>query len=584
MTVGRRVRRCLLVAVLIVAAGTAGFVLIEGYSPLDAVYMTVITITTVGFREMHAPSAAGQVFTIVLIVAGFGTLGFIAHTIVDALVDAVATGTSEKRKMNKRIALLESHYIICGSGRVGSAAAEHFQRAGVDFVIVESHAAALEAARARGWLVIEGDAASEDILLQARIEHANGVLAILPSDPENLFIALTARDLNPNVHIVARADEPSSEKKLLRAGADGVVSPFSTAGTRIATEILAATGELTEAASPTEQDKPTPQWIVIQDGSSMEGQTVGQIADETDHHVLGLRRHGRDVLLPSRDETLRCGDALLMVGEPRNGDDWAKLQARPHWVAVVDDNPVAAQQIAKRLRRAGLVPLVAGDGRRGLDTIVGETPDAAVINAKLPVVSGIELCSQVRAVGSCSRVKLIVFSSDESPETKQHALEAGADAFVHKATESSELVETVVHLLHQKTAPARTAGEAPLDPDAVVAMFGGDLDKFSTVVPLFLDGYPTLLNEMREAIERRDAPALQQAAQRLRGSAEELAAHPSFEAAAQLESMAREGQLDHAGQALEALQEELDHIRPALGALNPPQVSRQASCSDTASG
>ncbi len=577
MAVGPRVRRCLLVAVLIVAAGSAGFVLIEGYGPLDAVYMTVITITTVGFREVQSPSPAGQAFTIVLIVAGFGTLGFIAHTIIEALIDAVAAGASEKRKMKKRIALLDSHYIICGSGRVGSAAAEHFQRAGVNFVIIETHAEALEAARARGWLVIEGDAASEDVLTEARIKHANGVLAILPSDPDNLFIALTARDLNPNLHIVARADEPSSDKKLLRAGADGVISPFSTAGMRIATEMLAATGDFTEAAAA-EPAKPTPQWIVVQDGSSMEGQTVAQIADETSHNVLGLRRHGRDVLLPRRDETLQCGDALLVIGEPREGDDWAELQAaRPRWVAIVDDNPVAAQQIAKLLRRAGLVPLIAADGRQGLATIVGETPDAAVINAKLPVVSGTDLCSQVRAVGSCSRVKLIVFSSDESADTKQHALEAGADAFVHKTPEATELVETVVRLLHEEpTQPARAAAEAPLDVDGAIAMFDGDLEKLSIVVPLFLDGYPKLLAEMHKAIERRDARALEQAAQRLRGSANELASHPSFEAAFQLETMARDGHLEQAGPALEALQKELDHIRPALGALNPPHAGREA--------
>ncbi len=573
MAVGRRVRRCLLVAVLIVTAGSAGFVLIEGYSPLDAVYMTVITITTVGFREMQMPSPAGQVFTIVLIVAGFGTLGFIAHTIIEALVEAVAAGASEKRKMKKRIALLDSHYIICGSGRVGSAAAEHFQRAGVNFVIIEGHAEALEAARTRGWLVIEGDAASEDVLVEARIKQANGVLAILPSDPDNLFIALTARDLNPNVHIVARADEPSSDKKLLRAGADSVISPFSTAGMRIATEMLAATGELTEAAAAAEPTKPTPQWIIVQDGSSMEGQTVAQIADETSHDVLGLRRHGRDVLLPRRDETLQCGDALLVIGEPQEGDDWAELQARPRWVAIVDDNPVAAQQIAKLLRRAGLVPLIAGDGRQGLATIVGETPDAALINAKLPVISGTELCSQVRAVGSCSRVKLIVFSSDETPDTKQHAIEAGADAFVHKGTEATELVETAVRLLREEpTQPALAADQAPFDVDGVIAIFGGDLDKLGSVVPLFLDGYPKLLAEMHEAIERRDAPALEQAAQRLRGSANELASHPSFEAALQLETMARDGHLDQAGPALEALQRELDHIRPALGALNAPHA------------
>ena len=106
-------------------------------------------------------------------------------------------------------------------------------------------------------------------MLEARIKHANGVLAILPSDPDNLFIALTARDLNPSVHIVARADEPSSDRKLLRAGADSVISPFSTAGMRIATEMLAAMGDLTEAASVPEPAKPTPQWIVVQDGSSM---------------------------------------------------------------------------------------------------------------------------------------------------------------------------------------------------------------------------------------------------------------------------------------------------------------------------
>jgi len=237
-----RIRIALILCLSILMIGTSGYVLIEGCSWLDALYMSVITITTVGFQEVHPLSESGRVFTILLILVGFVSLAFTGHAVVESLLEKVWSNGSERKRMKKRISTLKGHHLICGYGRVGAAAMERLKKAEAEFVIIEANHVQCEEIREKGLVFIEGDATHEHILLEAGIKSAGGLLALLDSDPANLFIVLTARELNPTLHIIARSEDVSSEKKILQAGADRVISPFNAAGKQIADDILSATG------------------------------------------------------------------------------------------------------------------------------------------------------------------------------------------------------------------------------------------------------------------------------------------------------------------------------------------------------
>ncbi len=219
--------------------GTAGYVVLEGYSALDALYMTVITLTTVGFGEVHTLSSAGRVFTIALILGGVGTMAFLLSTLVEYLIGGELTGTLRIRRMQHAIDVLTGHYIVCGYGRVGQQVVEDLRGEGAEVVVIESDPAPL-ATLEPGLLCIEADASSEDALERAGIQRAAGLVAATGDDSTNIVISLTARTLQPRLTIVARASHRSAEAKLLRAGATHVVSPYRIGGQRMAAQILQA--------------------------------------------------------------------------------------------------------------------------------------------------------------------------------------------------------------------------------------------------------------------------------------------------------------------------------------------------------
>ena len=204
--------------------------------------------------------------------------------------------------MLKKISRLKSHYIICGYGRVGEITAEQFKNAGVDFVIIETKPEHCQEIRDKQFLFLEGDATNEDLLIKAGIKSAVGLLALLSSDPENLFIVLSARELNPTLHIISRSMNVSSEHKLLQAGADSVISPFKTAGIQVADDILLATGRLSlsEAAKHQQSSQSQPKWIEIQVNSNMINQSISSLADEIGKTIIGVRRGDQDQMLPPK--------------------------------------------------------------------------------------------------------------------------------------------------------------------------------------------------------------------------------------------------------------------------------------------
>ncbi len=227
--------RSLLTLAILVAIGIAGYMLIEGWPLLDAAYMTFLTFTTVGFAEVRPLSQEGRVFTIFIMVGGVGVMLYILTSAVHMVVDQEALRNLVRRHaMRTRISRLNGHYIVCGFGRVGRAVALKLQDEGVPLVVIDVAEDAVAEAEESGMLTVHGDPEKDAVLQSAHIEGAAGLIAATGRDVDNVYISLSARGLNAGLHIVARASQPDAEHKLLRAGADQVVSPHTIGGEHMA--------------------------------------------------------------------------------------------------------------------------------------------------------------------------------------------------------------------------------------------------------------------------------------------------------------------------------------------------------------
>ena len=226
----------ILLSVFIV--GTLGYMFVEGWNLLDSLYMTTITIGTVGFGEVHPLSATGRLFTIGLIIAGVGALGFAFGQLVEFFFEGRIQEILEGRRMGRRLESLSGHTVVAGFGRVGSVVARSLADEGAPFVIIDLADESEVAAREADWLFVRGDATEEEVLDEAGIRRAGSIVTCLSADAENLFVTVTARALNPDVFIVARSSHESTEAKLLKAGANRTITPNVIGGRRMASMVL----------------------------------------------------------------------------------------------------------------------------------------------------------------------------------------------------------------------------------------------------------------------------------------------------------------------------------------------------------
>jgi len=437
----------LLLLAATIGAGAAGYHYIERFPVIDALYMAVITITTVGFGEIHPLSEVGRLYTMGLILVGFVVLGLFGSSLAELLMERVWSGKYRGKKMKKQIDRLKKHHIICGFGRVGKVAAQHLREAGASFVVIDSSPAACEQLRELGYPYIDGDATRESVLMEARIKQASGLLALVQSDPHNLFIALNARELNPTLHIIARSEDKQTEKKILKAGADAIICPFDSAGRQIADNLLSATSGSVKLALE-DQVNLRPEWILVQEGSAMSNATIAEIARSMHHEIIGLRRADVDRLQPPSETVVRPGDQLLIISE--RSDLTAceeEVRAAPKKIVIIDDNPVIVRLYARLFQRAGFHPLTADNGDSGLALIVKEKPAAAVVDFMLPGLSGLEVCRQVRQVVPHEPIKLVVFTADDTPILRDRCLAAGADEVIVKSSETAEIIGVVSRML-----------------------------------------------------------------------------------------------------------------------------------------
>jgi voltage-gated potassium channel len=312
---GRHVAIGLAVLAAIVIIGTVGYVLL-GFGVLDATYQTVTTITTVGFREVEPLDGAGQVFTIVLILAGVGTALYTLTVGLELIVEGHLGQAMEKRRMDKHIDALREHVIVCGWGRVGRAIAREVAEAGRPLVVIDHDPERV--ATIEGHLYVLGDATSDEVLQRAGIDRAAALVAALATDAENLFITLSGRALQPELFIVARAREEASVEKLTRAGADRVVNPQEIGGARMAAFLLRP--HVTEFLDVVMHDRNIElrlEEVELRPGSPFEGLTLSEakVRDRTGALVLALRdEHGTFVTNPDPDTGLAAGQILIAIG------------------------------------------------------------------------------------------------------------------------------------------------------------------------------------------------------------------------------------------------------------------------------
>jgi len=311
----------LVLLVLIIGLGTFGYMLIEDWEVLDALYMTVITLATVGFREVHQLTPLGQIFTVLLIIFGVGGVIYTIGTLAQLLIEGELQELLGRRKMEKQLQKIRDHYIICGYGRVGKQVCREFRQRRVPFVVVEKDPALLEELTCEGIIYLQGDSTEDHTLIEAGIERAKGLVLTIASEADNVFVTLTARHLNPDLFITARADSPSAEKKIYRAGANKVVSPYIIGGNRMAIATLQPyVGDFLRLGELDKDTGLTIEEVQIAPGSPIAGKTLKDSAlwEETGFNLIGIKKAMKEVLFnPPPDTMIQPGDILIIFGEAR---------------------------------------------------------------------------------------------------------------------------------------------------------------------------------------------------------------------------------------------------------------------------
>ena len=303
--------------VVVIALGATGFYLIEGWSILDSLYVAVQTVTTVGYGDRTPATQNGRIFSTLFMLAGVGVVLYALTTTVHAIVQSELIATFGARRISRKMSKLRNHFIICGAGRVGSHLIRGLLGSAETFIVIERDPQKVAELNDLGVIVLVRDATLEESLREAGVERARGLAACLPNDADNVYVVLTARDLNPHMHIVARAAEEQAEPKLIRAGANRVVAPTIIGGHRMAMALTKpAVDDFLGSITANKLELAFEQ-LEVDAGSTLVGQKLSQtnIRSELDIVVVSIRRSDGKILFnPSGEAMIQSGDLLIAIG------------------------------------------------------------------------------------------------------------------------------------------------------------------------------------------------------------------------------------------------------------------------------
>jgi len=315
----RRVVPVLLLPFVLLGVATAGYMIIEGWSLIDSLYMAAITMTTVGFGEVQPLSSNGRLFTIMIIMSGVGVVAYGFSTLLEYVLTADLAQTFRRRRMSRELKKMHGHVIVCGYGRVGQSAVDGLKNSNRAIVVVDKEAEkSISGERAGVAFFIEGDASNDEILIQAGIERAWGMIICTGEDSLNLFIVLSARSLNPDLYIVTRSINAENERKMRRACANRVVSPYQIGGKHMANIVIRP--HVTDFFDVVTLDGGIELWVeelIILPESQLVGQTVGEanIRQRTGVTLVALLRDGGGKsIMPDANTRLAVGDQLIVLG------------------------------------------------------------------------------------------------------------------------------------------------------------------------------------------------------------------------------------------------------------------------------
>jgi len=315
--------------VLILLAGTTGYVLLEGWSVLDALYMTIITITTVGFGEVNVVSSSGRVFTICIIFMGMGIMAYSLGMVAQIMVETQVKTILGRRKLGKELRSIKNHYIVCGFGRIGKIIAQGLRSQGIPLVVIDQSPDSKEILEEQDTPYIIGDATSDDILIEAGIERAKGLITVVLSDADNLFITMTARGLKPNLFILSRADEEATEKKLMRAGANKVVLPYLIGGMRMVHTILRpAVMDFIDFTMHQANIELKLEELLVGERSGLNGISLinSGIRKHMNVIIVAIRKKGGEMIFnPSSETLIEAGNTLIALGPANDLDRLSKM-------------------------------------------------------------------------------------------------------------------------------------------------------------------------------------------------------------------------------------------------------------------
>ena len=324
----KQLRLALLALVALIVLGTFGYHILMGWSPLDSLYMTVITLGTVGFKEVGPLDAVGKVFTISLIIFGVTIVFWAGASLIEVVIGEQIWHALQRKRMQKHISKLRDHYIICGFGRMGQQIVNDLQSEGVSYAVIERNPEQLPRLIAQDIPFVEGNASDDKSLIAAGIERAKGLITVAPTDEDNVFITLSARALNPRLFIVARSIMVDNEDKLRMAGADRVMSPYVLGGRRMALAVLRPNVlDFLELAIHSDEFQIMLEELVVTPESPMAGLTLKASNLETDSGVtvIGMKKVSKGLIAnPSQDELLEVGDVLIVLGVSEELNDAQK--------------------------------------------------------------------------------------------------------------------------------------------------------------------------------------------------------------------------------------------------------------------
>lgn len=327
-------KRLLIIFLLLLAvflSGIAGYMIIEGWGILDSLYMTVITLASVGFMEVHDLSSNGRVFTIFLIIFGMGILLSGISTFTAFLVEGELSEILRRRKMNKQISLLRGHFIVCGIGGIGRHIVLELHKTGRQFVAIDRDDRVCKDLEEKGFLYMKGDATSIKALEAANAKEAGGLFSTLPTDAENLLLIMTARGINQTMRIISKAEQHESEEKMFRAGANGVVLPEFIGGLRMASEMvrpeavtfldkmLKGKGEAVRVEDITVSAKSRLSGLKIKDSG---------LTDIEGLLLVALRKGERYIINPRKEEMIDSGDVIVFIGDEGHIRDVRQLSGK----------------------------------------------------------------------------------------------------------------------------------------------------------------------------------------------------------------------------------------------------------------